>query len=137
MATPTRRTGLSAHSSASQRLCARAPADRERRVEPTGGADTRPERRAGEAGDGIGVGEDHLADDTIGVELLVAALAVPRAGQPLGVLRQPPVGELVAGARRRRRVASLEHVVERRPLVGIDVRSVLLGGQPRVGSRRR
>ena len=73
------------------------------------------------------------ADDAVGVELLVAALAVPRAGS--APRRSPPPTDRRTRcwyASRSRLFARLEHLVERRPLVGIDVRTVLLGREPRV-----
>ena len=95
IATPARRSGLVAHSSASQRLCARAPA-----MSSSGAMSPvapRPAPNGAEAPDGhrVGVGEDDLAGDPVGVELLVAPARVPTAAQALFVLLLPLVGELL------------------------------------------
>ena len=47
------------------------------------------ERRRLHAGDRVGVGEDHLGGDAVGVHLLVALLGVERAAQPFFVRRSP------------------------------------------------
>ena len=47
------------------------------------------ERRRLHAGDRVGVGEDHLGGDAVGVHLLVALLGVERAAQALLVRRSP------------------------------------------------
>ena len=60
-----------------------------------GGAQPGAERRGGAAADRVGVGEDHLADHAVGVELLVAAGGLPPAPQTLLVLLLPLLGELL------------------------------------------
>ena len=47
------------------------------------------ERRRLHAGDRVGVGEDHLGRDAVGVHLLVALLGVVRAAQTFFVRRSP------------------------------------------------
>ena len=86
--------GLVAHSSTRKRLCARAPANASsgssiipaERPAPNGG-DSMP-------GDRVGVGEDHLGRDAVGVHLLVALLGVERAAQTFFV-RRSPSGDVV------------------------------------------
>ena len=91
---PPRRSGLSAQRSTRKRLCARAPAN------ASSGSSIMPaerpgaERRRLHAGDRVGVGEDHLGRDSVGVHLLVALLGVVRAAQAFFV-RGLPVGDVV------------------------------------------
>ena len=47
------------------------------------------ERRRLHAGDRVGVGEDHLGGDAVGVHLLVALLGVERAAEPFLVVGLP------------------------------------------------
>ena len=81
--------GLVAHSSTRNRLCARAPANASSGSSIVPGRQARAERRRLHAGDRVGVGEDHLGGDAVGVHLLVALLGVERAAQPFFVRRSP------------------------------------------------
>ncbi len=141
MARPQRRSGLSEHSSANHRLCARAPAMSNSpstsppmpRPAPNG-ADAPPR-------DGVGVGEDDLTGDTVGVELLVAVRGVPAPFEPLFVLLVPLLDELVLVAtrahHRRAHLGALHRVVvEGLAILRFEVVAVLRVGKAGVRVRR-
>ena len=92
---PARRSGTLAHSSASQRLWARAPASSSVGSRVAAGAESGAERSRRAAGDRVGVGEDDLADHAVGLELLVASGSIPSTAQALLVLPLPLLGELL------------------------------------------
>ena len=78
-------------------------------------AEPRAERRRRATAHGVGVGEDDLTGDTVGVELLVAVRGVPTAFEPLFVLLVPLLDELVLVAtrahHRRAHLGALHRVV--------------------------
>ena len=100
---PARRCGLSAQSSAAQRLYARAPASTSSGSAVAVDGEAGAERRTHLAGHRVGTGEDHLAGHAVGRQLLVALLRVPPAAQTelvqavaVLVLTEPLLLELVA-----------------------------------------
>ena len=60
-----------------------------------GGGQSGAERRRCPTGHRVGVGEDDLADDPVGIELLVAAAGVPSTPEALGIFLFPLLGELL------------------------------------------
>ena len=133
-AMPPRRSGLVAQRSTRKRLWARAPANASSgssivpadRPAPNGG-DSMP-------GDRVGVGEDHLGRDAVGVELLVALLGVVRAAETF-LVRRLPVGDVVVVQLHllvALRVPLGEVGVERVGVRGVEVRPVVLARQPGV-----
>ena len=64
------------------------------RVEVARLAQAGPKRSPGDAGHGVGIREDDLADHPIAVELFVAQSYIPSAGDAVPVLGEPFLGEL-------------------------------------------
>ena len=97
-----------------------------------------PERRRLHPGDRVAVGEDHLAGDAVGVELLVAHLGVEGPAQTLLVVTLPLLDvvavdlllEAAVG------VALLEPLVELRVVLRLQVVAVLRDLQAGMGVRR-
>jgi hypothetical protein len=88
---------------------------------------------------GVGVGEDHLADHAVGVELLVAARRVPAAGEPFLVLGEPLLLELLVAHDLEllaQRFALGEVGVERVVELRVEIGAVLLVRQSRMTVRR-
>ena len=138
-ATPARRAGLVAQNSTSQRLWARAPAKAQRRVGDLPGGEPGAERRRLLAGDRVAVGEDHLAGDAVGVELLVAdrrgrrRRASPSAFSPSHFSTYSP---LTSSTRRRWLWRSATHSSNCGWNCGVEVLAVLLDLEAGVGVRR-
>jgi hypothetical protein len=65
------------------------------RVEIAQLAQAGPKRGPGDPGHGVGVGEDHLADHPVTVELFVPQSYIPSAGDAVSVLGEPLLGELL------------------------------------------
>ena len=95
MATPARRSGDVGAQLGEPAVVGPGAGQQQRRVGVAAGGEAGAERRGGPALHRVGVGEDHLADDAVGVELLVAAGGVPPAPQALLVLALPLLGELL------------------------------------------
>jgi len=89
-------------------------------------------------GDRVAVGEDHLAGDPVGVELLVADLGVVRALQPFGVVALPLRHVLAVDLLHQAAVVvALQHpLVELGVVPGLQVLAVLLHLQAGMGVRR-
>ena len=89
------------------------------------------ERRRLHAGDRVGVGEDHLGGDAVGVHLLVALLGVERAPQPFFVLGLPVRDVVVVELHLliAVRLALGKELVERRVVPAVEIRPVLLARQ--------
>ena len=114
-------------------MCARAR-ERELGIFDHSGRQPRAERRRLHPGDRIGVGEDHLGGDAVGVHLLVALLRVERAAQPFFVLGLP-VRDVVVVELHLLVAVGLpfgEEVVEGGVVPHVEIRPVLVAGQPRV-----
>ena len=135
---PARRSGACEQNSASQRLCAIAPAYASSGILDGAGRQPGTEGRRLHPGDGVGVGEHHLAGDAVGVELLVALLGVEGAAEALLVVALPVHDVVVIELQRLFTVgvALGEEVVERAQVLGVEVRPVLLARQPGVAVGR-
>ena len=99
------------------------------------------ERSGRPAGHGVGIGEDDLADDAVGVELAVASARVPAPVQALGVLALPLLGELLVAQPPLGEVGlddspCLQVLREGVPVPGVEPLAVLLARQPGVAVRR-
>ena len=92
------------------------------------------ERRRLHTGDRVGIGEDDLGRDTVGVHFLVALCRVVRAAQPFFV-RGLPVGDVVVVQHHLLVTVRLplgEELVERVEVTRVEVRPVVLTREPRV-----
>ena len=92
------------------------------------------ERRRLHAGDRVGVGEDHLGGDAVGVHLLVALLGVERAAQAFFVRRSPSRDVVVVQLHLQRRGSPGARRGTRRTRRGTARRGT--AGTPRTASRR-
>jgi hypothetical protein len=112
--------------------------ERELGVCDVGRRQARAERRRCTAGDRVGVGEQHLARDTVAVELLVALGRVECAAQTFRV-RFFPLRDVVAAVGHplvTYRVPLGDVGVERVVVLAVEVRAVLLARKARVAVGR-
>ena len=104
-----------------------------------GGPDACPERRAGRARDGVGVGEHDFSHDAVVVQLFVAGGCVPAAG--VALLGSPLFLVLLVahpgfGSGCQRGFALGEEVVQSCVVFGVQIGPILLGRKPSVAVGR-
>ena len=139
-ATPARRSGASAQKSASQRLCACAPAARSSGEKSAERADATQWRERDLVVLGA-VGEQHFGDDAVELELVDATVGLPEAGTSAG--RAPRRRRCRSRPPSARRATAAEeapaHAPQRREVVGevfavarVEVLAVLLDRRPGV-----